>query len=359
VSFAPAAALVALLILAALVTPWLGGPEIVLPSARETLSEALGEASAAGALTLILALLVSRVRAGWRSWKGEVVLGRPFPAAGRDLLRLFPRALLVFAGMFFLRVLMTTFLGFKRAIPEFQPYGPRDVQIARLDHLLHGGADPWTLLQPLLGHPWITAAIDLVYVRTWYFASVLALVALTFWLRGGRRTQFLLAFAGTWVFLGIVVATALSSVGPCYYDRVVGGPSSFTPLMTYLRTVDGAHVLDALGLQEQLWQAYVTGDRGLVAGISAMPSLHVAMPTLFAVASWHRMRALSIAFWAYAALIFVGSVHLGWHYAVDGYASVLLVFPVWWASGQIARRWYQRTREWRARGRVATTAAPA
>jgi len=38
------------------------------------------------------------------------------------------------------------------------------------------------------------------------------------------------------------------------------------------------------------------------------------------------------------AIIAVGSVLLGWHYAVDAYAGVLLVTPIWLACGAVARR---------------------
>ena len=31
----------------------------------------------------------------------------------------------------------------------------------------------------------------------------------------------------------------------------------------------------------------------------------------------------------------VGSVHLGWHYAVDGYASMILTVLLWWGIGKL------------------------
>ena len=38
-----------------------------------------------------------------------------------------------------------------------------------------------------------------------------------------------------------------------------------------------------------------------------------------------------------AAVILVTSVHLGWHYAVDGYAAILISWACWWLSKPIAR----------------------
>lgn len=40
----------------------------------------------------------------------------------------------------------------------------------------------------------------------------------------------------------------------------------------------------------------------------------------------------------FAILIFAGSVHLGWHYAVDGYASALSTAAIWIGVGRLLRR---------------------
>jgi hypothetical protein len=37
-------------------------------------------------------------------------------------------------------------------------------------------------------------------------------------------------------------------------------------------------------------------------------------------------------------VILVGSVHLGWHYALDGYASIVAVIVLWHAVGRGLRR---------------------
>jgi hypothetical protein len=95
-----------------------------------------------------------------------------------------------------------------------------------------------------------------------------------------------------------------------------------------------------------LWQNYQEGRRGLTSGIAAMPSLHVAIPTLFAVAMWKRSRWGSLAFWGYTFLILLGSVHLGWHYAIDGYVSIITVVALWWASGHFCGWWFRNRPRW-------------
>ena len=75
----------------------------------------------------------------------------------------------------------------------------------------------------------------------------------------------------------------------------------------------------------------------LGAGIAAMPSMHVAGALLFALAGWRESRALGLLLTGYAVLILVGSVHLAWHYAVDGYVAALVTAFLWWAVGRYVR----------------------
>jgi membrane-associated phospholipid phosphatase len=72
-------------------------------------------------------------------------------------------------------------------------------------------------------------------------------------------------------------------------------------------------------------------------GISAMPSMHVAMATLFAIAGFRRSRLLGGIFTVYALTIWVASVHLGWHYALDGVVGAAMMGALWSLSKPIAR----------------------
>ena len=96
--------------------------------------------------------------------------------------------------------------------------------------------------------------------------------------------------------------------------------------------------LMALHNQAYLIQAH-GGDRLLVGGgISAMPSVHNGLAFLFALSAWQVSRPLGFLFGAYAALIWIGSIHLGWHYGLDGLAAVALTFGIWCVCGRIAHR---------------------
>jgi hypothetical protein len=40
----------------------------------------------------------------------------------------------------------------------------------------------------------------------------------------------------------------------------------------------------------------------------------------------------------YAGVVLVGSVHLGWHYAVDGYLSIVGALAIWVGVGAVQAR---------------------
>ncbi len=221
----------------------------------------------------------------------------------------------------FMPVFFGVFTSLKTLIPVINPYG-WDVAFAEWDRVLHGGVDPWRLLQPLLGYPLITPAINLTY-NSWCLVLYIMLLWQTFSTRNPRlRMQFLLTFVLAWIVLGTVAATALSSVGPVYFGRVTGVEDLFAPLMAYLQSVNETYPVGALNAQEFLWKTYQEGGYAPGSGISAMPSLHVAMVFLFALLGWRSGLVPGMVLTAYAVVIFVGSVHLGWHYAVDGYVGI-------------------------------------
>jgi membrane-associated phospholipid phosphatase len=44
--------------------------------------------------------------------------------------------------------------------------------------------------------------------------------------------------------------------------------------------------------------------------------------------------------WLYTAVLFVSSVYLGWHYAVDGIASIVLAAGIYWCVRKaMSLRW--------------------
>ena len=96
--------------------------------------------------------------------------------------------------------------------------------------------------------------------------------------------------------------------------------------------------MPAFDVQEKLWQAYVGTGFGFGTGISAMPSLHVATSFSFVLLGFQISRRLGIAFAAFCAMILIGSVRRGWHYAIDGYAAIIGTWAIWWGVGRLLDR---------------------
>jgi membrane-associated phospholipid phosphatase len=175
--------------------------------------------------------------------------------------------------------------------------------------------------------------------NSWFYLLALIWVWQAFTQRDRRlRQQFFLSLMLGWILLGSVAAVLFSSAGPCYFGRVTGLPDPYQPLMTYLNDANQVHGVWALGLQAALWRSYTLQEFSLLSGISAMPSMHVVLATLFALVCWRTNRWLGIVMSIYAALIMVGSVHLGWHYAIDGYAGAAGMMTIWYLVGRALSR---------------------
>lgn len=234
-------------------------------------------------------------------------------------------------------VFTSTFSFFKSSIPVINPYA-WDARLIEWDSLIHGGTHPWVLLHGLLGHPVVTSVINFFY-HLWLFVIYGLLSLLAFSMRNPKlRMQFLLSFMLTWILLGTLGAVFFSSVGPCYYPNFPPENGPYAPLMHYLKTANEVSPVWALDVQQLLWDDYQNNKSGIGRGISAMPSIHVATAVLLALFGWRHSRPAGIALTLFAVLIMLGSVHLGWHYAVDGYAGALGAALVWWLVGHLLNR---------------------
>jgi hypothetical protein len=49
-------------------------------------------------------------------------------------------------------------------------------------------------------------------------------------------------------------------------------------------------------------------------------------------------RFAGLYFGIFTVIILIGSVHLAYHYAVDGYVSIAATWLIWLAAGPLARR---------------------
>ncbi len=212
------------------------------------------------------------------------------------------------------------FLPLKYAIPKLVPFW-LDGPLARGERALFG-ADPWRLLDHLFG--WASVPID------WLYGSWLAVQSLTLFLvilsrPSPAKTRTLIAHSLAWLLLGVVAATLLSSAGPIFYDRLFGD-GMYRGLGETLHH-RGAWI--AIAESDAMWASFRSPNPGLVAGISAAPSLHVAISLwIFLAARSLNPRAAAPAF-AYFVLMWVASVQLGWHYVADGLIGTVGMLLIW------------------------------
>jgi hypothetical protein len=211
-----------------------------------------------------------------------------------------------------------------------------DLWLTEIDRTLHFGRLPWEWLQPLVGHWPVTFILNVNY-QIWLL--VMWMMVLYFLFADAARTirrRYLLAFVTTWIVGGSVLAALLVSAGPCYFGPLGMTPNPYEGLMAYLHTTNREIIwLPAVWTQDLLWRGYTgLGER---LGISAMPSLHNAVALLNVLVAWSVNRKLAWLLAVHAALVFVGSVHLGWHYAVDAYIGWALVGLIWTGTAFMAR----------------------
>lgn len=226
-----------------------------------------------------------------------------------------------------------TFTFFKSAIPVISPYA-WDVQLTQLDYLVHGGNHPWELLHPVMGYPLVTGVVNVLY-NLWFFIAHGMFVLLVFATgKPAIRMRYLLSYMLSWIVLGTLGAIAFSSMGPCYDPDIAHHAGPYAPLMDYLKKTNETIPVWSLGVQQFLWESYQNNRAGMGSGISAMPSLHVAIATLMAITGWQYSRRIGAILVVYALVVFVGSVHLGWHYAVDGYVGAIGAGVIWWLVGR-------------------------
>ncbi len=290
-----------------------------------------------GAMLLVL-VLVENYRL-WKSGHEGSALAALGARLGCDLFA--PRRIAnAIHASAFMTIFMIGYTFIKKAIPTMNPFD-WDEAFMEIDRLVHFGWHPYELLQPLLGQPFITFVLNLNY-NIWF----VAMFGCWFWQGFSKRDsnlrlQFLLAFAITWSVGCNFFGTIFASGGPCFYGNLVPGDNPFTPLMAYLNEVNQTWPIWALATQDELWSSYATGE-GIVNGISAMPSMHIASSMLFTLLGFAANRTLGWIFATFTFLIFLGSIHLGWHYAIDGYFGAALAVVCWWLTGRLIA-WHRRT----------------
>lgn len=215
---------------------------------------------------------------------------------------------------------MIAFMWIKPLLNYHVPFwaGPH---LARIDNVLFLGQEPWRLLQ------WLNfPAAGLVYHPVWFVMMILALIAVAWAPPSPQKSAMMLTYFCLWSLVGPLIHSLLPAAGPLFYERL-GNGDRFAQLRMVPETKQVA---------DYLWLIYASKQFGAGSGISAMPSLHVTMSAWIAIAIHANVRWFAVPAALFAMLIFLLSIALGWHFAIDGivgaacavgcYSALLAVF---------------------------------
>ena len=227
-----------------------------------------------------------------------------------------------FRAVLAIKVCLMVYCHLKQEIPVLNP-NLFDDTLWQIDRWVHFGFSPVNISLQLLSAPWIALLIDKIYTL-WYTLKAPFLLYFILLAKSEQRMHFITCYLLLWM-IGGAFAIAYPSLGPVYTN-----PELFKSLNT-----PTAHKL-----QQMLWKHYQqllanpTGYRIFIyEGIAAFPSLHVAIAVLFTIAVKEHK-------WAFRLMVFfslsiqIGSVLLGWHYAVDGYFGALMAIAIFLATRQ-------------------------
>lgn len=249
-------------------------------------------------------------------------------------------AILLFEALL---LFMGAFTTLKNVLPLWRGGFPFDVDEAAFDSWLHMGTDPWRIISAAINSDTALALLNWNYGCPFFFVWFCAVFHI---LRqpslGHMRVRFIVCNMLVLVVVGNLFAGLFLSAGPAYYGVITGDHARFADLLKFLAIdLDSADV--SRTYHSYLWALYNSGKSDLGSGISAFPSVHVALATTMAIFAWEYRRWLGIAATAYATVILLSAVLLGWHYAIDGYASIILAVCIYalvrWANGSW-RQWH-------------------
>ena len=247
---------------------------------------------------------------------------------------------LIFISLSFV---LSCFTSLKTAISQINPYY-LDPLLSQIDLKIHFGIPPWEITHFLFPSEWATAIINFFY-NIWFFVIwIFFSYSACQFKNPVQREQMLISICLVWFINGGILAILLSSGGPVYAQRLFPDMSQYKDLMLlleqqnqYLLQHNDFFYVWSLNTQQMLWDSYSSQTLAIGAGISAMPSVHVSATTLIALSVSKINKNWGIIAWLYLLIIFIGSIHLGWHYAGDGYLGFILTVVIWKAVGRWQR----------------------
>lgn len=197
---------------------------------------------------------------------------------------------------------MTTFMWIKPLLNYLIPFRA-DPILADIDKVIFLGHDPWTLLTGLN-----TTAAAVFYHRGWFAMMILALIVVLSAPPSPEKSAAMLTYFACWSVVGPLIHALLPAAGPIFYMQL-GYGDRFAAL---------ENVSETRAVAAYLWAIYADTGFGPGSGISAMQSLHIATTVWMVLAVQVFAPRLFMPALLVGFLVFLLSIALGWHYAMDG-----------------------------------------
>ena len=224
-----------------------------------------------------------------------------------------------------------------------------DKVAADIDRTIHLGRAPVKYLLSVAQDTRVLHLIEFNYDMVWFIVCFGTLYWVAISPRADRvRLRYCTSFFLCWIIIGNLVAAMFPTAGPAFYGLVTGDNSRFSLVQAFLQTTAGTFS-SAFDEQAYLWILHQRGESGFGSGISAFPSIHVALITINALFIGEYSRRWAIVAWAYVAVIMLSAVYLGWHYAIDAYAAIVLVLLLYWGVSRLEPA-LRRAASWRLAG---------
>lgn len=212
-----------------------------------------------------------------------------------------------FASLLLAGANMVSFLLLKPVLADLVSFNA-DRTLAELEFAIFG-VDPWRALQ------WMgTQATATYYHKVWFAGIILTCVFLLTSRESRTKTNLILTYFLLWCVVGPAIHLLMPAAGPIFCANLgLGDRFADIPIVPITRRS-----------ADYLWRVYQSRTFGPGAGISAMPSMHIAMCSWICVVSYLTARR-----WLWAAILFglsmwLLSVALGWHYVIDGLVGAIM-----------------------------------
>ena len=194
-----------------------------------------------------------------------------------------------------------------------------DALLFQIDRTIHFGIAPCFFFVTLFNSKIFYSCLDIFYSPFYYLINLAYVPAILVLASSTVRRTFATAYVMICV-AGLILYVLVPSWGPVFtYPEEFENALSHMPITVKVQTQIFKETSDLI--------RNPAGPRSInLGGIAAFPSLHVALLTLFALASktiskrWFHLNLI------FVGLMLIGTLVTGYHYLIDGYAGLIMGF---------------------------------